>query len=200
VALPIFSWPPRHTRFLDHTQLVTVRRTPLGWVISLSRRPLPDNTQQTNIHAAGGIRTHGRSRWVAVDLQLRPRGHWDRPYFARVVRKFTKITTIWSWIIYDFTYFIISDKHFLWNIFWTNTQSDFFPMLLGGEQNITELVRCHCYLAVYAVYREAEWVTAYGLQWVSCDKNRGTLWANVKTALAQYSTPDIPLYSPYKPL
>jgi hypothetical protein len=50
-------------------------------MISSSQRPLPDNTQhtqQTNIHAPGGIRTHDRSRRAAVDLCLRPRGHWDR--------------------------------------------------------------------------------------------------------------------------
>jgi hypothetical protein len=32
----------------------------------------------TNTHAPGGIRTHDRSRWAAIDLCLRPRGHWDR--------------------------------------------------------------------------------------------------------------------------
>jgi hypothetical protein len=51
-------WPPRHTRFLDHTRRVTVGRTPLERVISSSQRSLPDNTQhtqQTNIHAPGGI-------------------------------------------------------------------------------------------------------------------------------------------------
>ena len=50
-------------------------------MISPSQRPLPDNTQHsqhTNIQALGGIRTHDRSRWAAVDLRLRPRGHWDR--------------------------------------------------------------------------------------------------------------------------
>jgi hypothetical protein len=31
----------------------------------------------TNIHAPGGIRTHDRSREVAVDLRLRQRGPWD---------------------------------------------------------------------------------------------------------------------------
>ena len=49
-------------------------------MISSSQRPLPDNTQhsqQTNIHAPGGIRTHNRSRRVAADLRLRPRGYWD---------------------------------------------------------------------------------------------------------------------------
>jgi len=52
-----------------------------GQVISSSQRPLPDNiqnSQQTNIHAPGGIRTHDLSRRAAADLLLRPRGHWDR--------------------------------------------------------------------------------------------------------------------------
>ena len=46
-----------------------------------SQRPLPDNTQhsqQTNIRAAGGNRTHDLSRRAAEDLRLRPHGHWDR--------------------------------------------------------------------------------------------------------------------------
>ena len=50
-------------------------------MISPSQRPLPDNTQhsqQTNIHALGGIRTHTLGRRAAEDLRLRPRGHWDR--------------------------------------------------------------------------------------------------------------------------
>ena len=50
-------------------------------MISSSQRPLPDNTQhsqQTNIHAPGGIRTHDLSRRQAADLRLRTRGHWDR--------------------------------------------------------------------------------------------------------------------------
>jgi hypothetical protein len=36
------------------------------------------HTQQTNIHAPAGIGTHDRSRRAAVDVFLRPRGHWDR--------------------------------------------------------------------------------------------------------------------------
>jgi len=50
-------------------------------VINPSQRPLPDNTQhsqQTDVHAPGGIRTHNLSRRAALDLHLRPRGHWDR--------------------------------------------------------------------------------------------------------------------------
>jgi len=36
------------------------------------------HSQQTNIHAPGGIRTHDPSRQRAVYLRLRTRGHWDR--------------------------------------------------------------------------------------------------------------------------
>ena len=55
----------------------------LFWrVIGPSQRPLPDNTQQTqetDIHALGGIRTNNPSKPTAADPRLRPRGHWDRP-------------------------------------------------------------------------------------------------------------------------
>ena len=50
-------------------------------MISSSQRPLPDNTQhsqQTDIRAPGGIRTHNLSRPAVADLRLQPRGHWDR--------------------------------------------------------------------------------------------------------------------------
>jgi len=55
-------------------------------VISSSQRPLPDNTQhsqQTDIHALGGIRTHNFSTRAAADLRLTPHGHWDRPLVHR---------------------------------------------------------------------------------------------------------------------
>ena len=45
-----------------------------GRVISSSQRPLPNNTrhsQQTNIHAPGGIRTNDFSRWAACGIILR---------------------------------------------------------------------------------------------------------------------------------
>ena len=56
-----------------------------GRVISASQRPLPDKTQhsqQKNIHAPGGIRTHDISRRAAVGLRLRPRGYWDRHRYS----------------------------------------------------------------------------------------------------------------------
>jgi hypothetical protein len=37
-------------------------------------------THTTDIHTPGGIRTHDRSRRAAVDLCLRPRGHWGRQF------------------------------------------------------------------------------------------------------------------------
>ena len=75
------SWPPHSRGFLDHTQRrTTVSRTPLDeW--SARGRDLyltTQHSQQTNIHALGGIRTHDLSRRAAADLRPRPRGHWDR--------------------------------------------------------------------------------------------------------------------------
>ena len=69
-------------RFLDHTRRhITVGRTPLDeW--SARRRDLylynTQHSQQTNIYAPDGIRTHDLSRRAAADLRLRSRGYWDR--------------------------------------------------------------------------------------------------------------------------
>ena len=49
-------------------------------MISATQRPLPDNThhsQETDIHATGGIRTHNPNKRAAADPCLSPRGHWD---------------------------------------------------------------------------------------------------------------------------
>ena len=69
----------------SHTTTHHIRQDSSGRVMSSSQRPLPDNTQhsqETNIHAPGGIRTHNLSRRAAADLRLRPRGHWDRRYYG----------------------------------------------------------------------------------------------------------------------
>jgi hypothetical protein len=60
-------------------------------VISSSQRPLHDNTQQTNIHAPDGIRTHDRSRRAAVELRLRTRGHLDRLFVLHMYQNITDI-------------------------------------------------------------------------------------------------------------
>jgi len=65
----------------SHTTTHHSRYDSSGRVISPSQIPPPDNTQQsqqTNIHASSGIRTHNLSRRLSADLRLRPRGHWDR--------------------------------------------------------------------------------------------------------------------------
>ena len=71
------------TRSLDHTQRrTTVSITPLD-ERSARRRDLYLTThirhsQQTDIHAPGGIRTHNLSRRADSELRRRPRGHWNR--------------------------------------------------------------------------------------------------------------------------
>jgi len=63
-----------------HSRLDLSRR-----VISLSQRPLPDNTQhsqKTDFHGPGGIRTHNLSRRAAADLCLRPSGTGTGQYLV----------------------------------------------------------------------------------------------------------------------
>ena len=69
----------------SHTTTHHTRWNSSGRVISSSQRPVPDNTQhsqQTAIHAPGGIRTHNLNRRTAADLRLRPLGHWDRLFIC----------------------------------------------------------------------------------------------------------------------
>jgi hypothetical protein len=70
-------WPP-HSRGFSRSHATThhSRQDSSGRVISSSQKRLPDNTQhsqQTDIHAPGGFRTHDLSRRAAADLRLRPR-------------------------------------------------------------------------------------------------------------------------------
>ena len=72
---------PQWVRYRDHIQTHNTRWDSSGRVIGRSQKPLPDYTQQsqqTDIHAPGGIRTHNLSRRAAADPRLRPRGHWDQ--------------------------------------------------------------------------------------------------------------------------
>ena len=74
-----------------------------GRVISSSQRLLPDNTkqsQQKNIHAPGGIRTHDLNRRAAADLCLRPRGHWDRPLLSITKSKWLLLLTVTIAVFY----------------------------------------------------------------------------------------------------
>jgi hypothetical protein len=74
-------------RFLKRThRRTTIGRTPLDEWSARRKRPLPNNTQhsqQTDVHAPGGIRTHSLSRRAASDPRLKPWGHWDRQSIYR---------------------------------------------------------------------------------------------------------------------
>ena len=87
----LFLWRCGPTRLLilevswSHTTTHYSRKDSSGRVISSSQRSPPDNTQhsqQTDVHAPGGIRTHVVSTRAAADLRLRPRGYWDRRSYA----------------------------------------------------------------------------------------------------------------------
>jgi hypothetical protein len=45
------------------------------------------NSQQTNIHAPGGIRTPNSSKRAAVNPHLIPRGHWDLHCFIIIIKQ-----------------------------------------------------------------------------------------------------------------
>ena len=70
------------TRFLNLTHNDGPQSVGLLWTSDqLVTQTSTDNTQhsqQTDIHASGGIRTHNLSRCTAADLRLRLRSHWDR--------------------------------------------------------------------------------------------------------------------------
>jgi hypothetical protein len=57
------------------------------WARASSFTMFLGQSQQTDIHSPGGIRTHNLNRRVAADLRLRPRGHWDRPKVRSFVNK-----------------------------------------------------------------------------------------------------------------
>jgi hypothetical protein len=72
------------TMFLDHKQRHT---TVVGhlWtsdqlVAETSTWQHTQHSQQTDIHAPGGIRNCNPSKRAAADLRLIPRGHWDHHY------------------------------------------------------------------------------------------------------------------------
>jgi len=77
---PVGQGLSNHEVSRSHTTTHHIRHDFSGRVISPSQRPLPDITQhsqQTDIHAHGGIRTHNLRRQAAASPRLRPRG--DRP-------------------------------------------------------------------------------------------------------------------------
>ena len=103
-------------------------------MISPSQRPLPDNTQhsqQTNIQALGGIRTHNLSRRAAKNLRLRPRGHWDRRFFYITLRNYK------TFVSHLFSHKTCK-KHYM-------THANLY------------VCSCCCYLMVLLLYRQVSW-------------------------------------------
>jgi hypothetical protein len=73
------SYTIRHTHTHTHTH---IPKDSPERVISLSHRPLPTQhttTQETNIRAVSGIRTHDSNNQAVSDLRLRSHGHRNRP-------------------------------------------------------------------------------------------------------------------------
>jgi hypothetical protein len=70
-----------------HIHSITLRHTPQSVGLLWTRdRPVAEtstrqhkHSQETNLHATCGKRTHDPSKRLAADLCLRQRGHWDRP-------------------------------------------------------------------------------------------------------------------------
>jgi hypothetical protein len=65
----------------SRSQTQHTRKDSSGRAISLTQRPQPDstqNSQETDIHAPGRIRTHNPSKRAAADPRLRLGGHWDQ--------------------------------------------------------------------------------------------------------------------------
>jgi hypothetical protein len=73
---------PPHCRGFTITLRHTAHgRTPLDeWSVRRRDRYLynTQHSQETDIHAPGGIRSRNPSKRTAADPRLRPRGHWDR--------------------------------------------------------------------------------------------------------------------------
>jgi len=87
---------PSLSRLHDHARRTTVGRTPL---VSPRHGPIPDNTQntqETNIHAPDGIRTHNPSKRAAANPRLRSRGHWDRFTYHKDDKFKRDKTVVWS--------------------------------------------------------------------------------------------------------
>jgi len=90
VLWPIFGLSPPLSRLHDHTQTHYNRWDSFGRGISLTQRPLPDNTQdskKTAIYAPGGILTHNPSKRAAADPRLRQHDHWDRLIIEYILHK-----------------------------------------------------------------------------------------------------------------
>ena len=63
-----------------------------GRLFWMSDQLVAEASQETNIHAPGGIRTHNPSKRAAADPRLTRRGHWDRLSYPIGKRQISPIT------------------------------------------------------------------------------------------------------------
>ena len=68
---------PHYRGFMITLRHTTLGRTPLDEGPA-RRRDNTQHSQETDIHALGGIRTRNPSKRAAADPHLRQRGHWGR--------------------------------------------------------------------------------------------------------------------------
>jgi hypothetical protein len=79
-----------YMRFLEYAQTQYSRDDFPGRVIS----PTHGLSQETDIHAAGGVRTRNPCKWVTAESHLRPRGHRDRRFFKywfKIIKKLLEL-------------------------------------------------------------------------------------------------------------
>ena len=139
-------------------------------MISSSQRPLSDNTQQsqqTNIHVPGGIRTRNLSRRAVTDLCLRPRGYWDRQkvehyivqtqiYQHMNIRELCRVVLTVYWFIRR----VINLNKFVFTteaLFESGKICDYIilPMALNSESKVAFLINHiykQCFCSSYITY------------------------------------------------
>ena len=132
-----------HTQWHNHS-----RQDSSGREIGPSQRPVPDNTQysqETNIHASGGIRTRDPSRRPAADPCLRPLGHWDRLQLILILQNtheshFLQNSWITSESCLRFEFFTVVTV----DILMTSRSLEHWPVCLSSQGYVTKQVYLHC--------------------------------------------------------
>ena len=97
---PTLAMASSFLRFLDHTHNDAPQSVEFSWTRDQCVAETPTwqhTTLTTDIHAPGGIRTHNLRRRAAVELRLRPHGHWDRHH-----NKYIYIYEMWMCLIFKF--------------------------------------------------------------------------------------------------
>ena len=135
-------------------------------MISSSQRPLPDNTQhsqQTDIHAPDGIRTHNPSRRAATDPRLRPRSHFLR--YIHVIN-----------IVLVSCLKITPCAHSIWSRVFLQK-----PIGLSAGQQIFYFYGSHRFIDEYT--EACSWATT----WVACSQPTSLCPSSLKIQLSIFS-------------